>query len=253
MLYEKAQRYAKNVVKGKEITPPEVKWECERFLRNIKEQKKKDFPYFMDKQSLEMIDDLLKIMNMATGVEGIAGQSIYDTLQDFQCFFLANVFGWRFKKNPKVFKHRENILFIPRKNAKTFLCALCLLILMLTEDDYSEFYSICLDRELSGVVKQAIIQIIECSPAMSNYFKLTSTLAGKITCLINKNTYQARTSQANSNNAIRPSAFIADEIGAFKDKGNIKAMESGQLNVTNPLVFKITTAYAEDKSIMLEG
>ncbi|WP_200773563.1 MULTISPECIES: terminase large subunit [Gemella] len=198
-----------------------------------------------------MIDELLKIMNMATGIN-VVGKSIYDSLHDFQCFFLANVFGWRFKNDVKMFKHREIILFIPRKNAKTFICALCLIILMLTEADYSEFYSICIDRDLAGEVKKAITQIITASPVLAGYFKLTNTLIGKITCLINKNTYQARTSQANSNNAIRPSAFIADEIGAFKDKSNIKAMESGQLNVDNPLIFKITTAYAEDRSIMLE-
>lgn len=49
-----------------------------------------------------------------------------------------------------------------------------------------------------------------------------------------------------------PSAFIADEIGAFKDYKNINAMKSGQLNVRNPIRINLTTAYAEDKSIMLE-
>jgi phage terminase large subunit-like protein len=123
---------------------------------------------------------------------------------------------------------------------------------MLTEDDYSEFYSICLDRELAGEVKKAITQIIEASPDVTKYFKLSRTLSGKIICKLTNSFYQARTAEANRNNSIRPSAFIADEIGAFKDYGNINAMQSGQLNVKNPLRFKLTTAYAEDKSIMLE-
>lgn len=251
MLLEKATQYAKDVITGEELTTKEVKWECKRFLKNMRDQKKKTFEYYMDEEALEVIDDLLKVMNMATGITCV-GQSIHDTLHPFQCFFLANVFGWRQKKNPKVFKHRENILFIPRKNAKTFICALCLLILMMTEDDYSEFYSICIDRDLAGEVKKAMTQIVESSPALNSYFKLSTTLHGKIECLITNNKYQARTAQANSNNGIRPSAFIADEIGAFKTYDNIKAMESGQLNVVNPLMFKITTAYAEDQSIMLE-
>lgn len=252
MLVEKSIKYAKDVLAGKEITTNEVKWECQRFLDLLKEQKKKSCKYYFDEEKLETIDNLLKVMTMATGVDGIRGQSVNETLAPFQCFFIANVFGWRFKAKKKVFKYREITLFIPRKNAKTFTCALIFLILMLTEEDYSEFYSICIDRELSGEVKKAIVQLIENSPALQPYFKLTSTLAGKITCTLNKNTYQARTAVANSNNAIRPAAFIADEVGAFKTKDNIKAMESGQLNVTNPLMFKITTAYAEDKSIMLE-
>lgn len=38
----------------------------------------------------------------------------------------------------------------------------------------------------------------------------------------------------------------------MKDNSNVAAMKSGQLNVKNPLMFKVTTAYAEDKSIMLD-
>lgn len=252
MLFDQAKRYADNVIMGKEITTPEVVWECKRFLKNLSCQRKKSFPYFFDFYSISIIDKLLENMFMATGFKEIVGKSISSSLQDFQCFFLANVFGWRFKDDVHRFKYREIILFIPRKNAKTFICALCLIILMLTEADYSEFYSICLNRDLSGEVKKAISQIISSSPVLASHFKLSTTLIGKINCLINGNFYQARTAEANNNNAIRPAAFIADEVGAMKDNSNIEAMRSGQLNVDNPLMFKITTAYAEDKSIMLE-
>ena len=71
-------------------------------------------------------------------------------------------------------------------------------------------------------------------------------------CRLTNSVYQPRTADANANNGLRPSAFIADEIGAFKDYDNINAMKSGQLSVRNPLRFKLTTAYAEDQSIMLE-
>ena len=251
MLYEKSLQYAKDVVSGKEVTTPEVVWECKRFLNLLKEQKKKSCLYYYDEEKIKTIDEILKLMNMASGI-GVTGKPIYDSLAPFQCFFLSNVFGWRFKANRNKFKYREITLFIPRKNAKTFICALSLILLMLTEQDYSEFYSICLERESAALVKQAMTQIIQSSPQLKPYFKLSNTLIGRITCLLNSNTYQARTAQANNNNGIKPCAFIADEIGAFTDKGNIKAMESGQLNVVNPLMFKITTAYPEDKSIMLE-
>nr|WP_285852139.1 terminase TerL endonuclease subunit [Robertmurraya korlensis] len=173
-------------------------------------------------------------------------------MEGFQAFFLVNIFGWRFKENPEKFRYRDVTLFIPRKNAKTFICALILIILMLTEDDYSEFYSICLDRELAGEVKKAMTQIIQASPNISKYFVIPKTLSGRIICKLTNSFYQARTAEANKNNSIRPSAFIADEVGALKDYKNINAMKSGQLNVKNPLRFKLTTAYAEDKSIMLE-
>ena len=251
MLYEKAIRYAENVIHGKELTTPEVKTQCEWFLRDLARQKNEEYPYYYDMDVSVKVEKLLQIMNFATGL-GVIGKTIYDGLEDFQAFFLANVFCWRYKTEPDKYRYRECVLFIPRKNAKTFICALIIIILMLTEDNYSEFYSICLDRDLAGEVKKAIRQIIEASPALEKYFKIPKTLSGRVECTITHSFYQPRTSQANSNNAIRPSAFIADECGAFKDNSNIAAMQSGQLSVRNPLMFKLTTAYAEDQSIMLD-
>ena len=251
MLYENAMRYAEAVISGEQLTTKEVKIQCEWFLRDQRREKNSDYPYYFDKEIAVKIENLLKLMNFATGIR-VIGKSIYEGLEDFQSFFLANVFCWRYKEDKRKYRYREVVLFIPRKNAKTFICALIIIILMLTEDDYSEFYSICLDRDLAGEVKKAISQIVTASPALQNYFKIPRTLTGKVECTITHSFYQPRTSQANSNNAIRPSAFIADECGAFKDNSNIAAMKSGQLSVRNPLMFKLTTAYAEDKSIMLE-
>lgn len=251
MILEKAIQYATDVISNKEITTKEVKIQCEWFLLDLEKQKENDFKYYFDDEEIKKIEGILLLLNFATGL-GVIGKSILEGLEGFQAFFLVNVFGWRFKEDRTRFKNRDVTLFISRKNTKTFICALILIILMLTEDDYSEFYSICLDRELAGEVKKAMTQIIEASPDIEKYFTIPKTLSGKIKCKLTNSIYQARTAEANRNNSIRPSAFIADEVGAFKDYANISAMKSGQLNVKNPLRFKLTTAYAEDQSIMLE-
>lgn len=248
MLYEKALAYAERCISGEEITTPEVKTQCEWFVEDLKKQ---DFPYCFDQDKLKIVENLLKLMNFATGI-GVIGKRIYDVLADFQCFFLANIFGWRCVEDSDKFRYREGVLFVPRKCAKTFIVAVTIIILMLTEENYSEFYSICLDRDLAGEVKKAIRQIIEASPALTEYFRIPKTLSGRVECALTHSFYQPRTAEANRNNAIRPSAFIADEYGAMKDNSNVAAMKSGQLSVKNPLMFKVTTAYAEDKSIMLD-
>lgn len=251
MIIEKAIEYAERVVAGKEVTTKEVIIQCHWFLRDLEKQNDDDFKFYFDVNEVERIEGLLQLLNFATGL-GVIGKTIAEGLEGFQAFFLVNIFGWRFKDDAEKYRYRDVTLFIPRKNAKTFICALIIIILMLTEDDYSEFYSICLDRELAGEVKKAMTQIIEASPHVVDHFVIPKTLSGKIKCKLTNSFYQARTGEANRNNAIRPSAFIADEVGAFKDYSNINAMKSGQLNVKNPLRFKLTTAYAEDKSIMLE-
>lgn len=250
-LLDKANRYAERVVNGKEITTKEVIIQCNWFLRDLKHQYNDDFEFFFDEKAIKKVEKLLKLMNFATGL-GVTNKTLLEGMADFQAFFIVNVFGWRYKTRPDKFRYRTIHLFIPRKNAKTFICAVVLLILMLTEPKYSQFYSICLDRELASKVKEAITQILAASPQMDKHFKTSKTLSGKIECKITNSFYQARTAEANRNNSILPSAFIADEVGAFKDYANINAMKSGQLNVENPLMFLITTAYAEDQSIMLD-
>lgn len=251
MLLEKAIEYANDCINGKEITTFEVKKQCVWFIEDLRKQKNRDYPYYLDEKELKVIEDILKLLNYATGL-GVVGKSIYEGLVNFQAFFLCNIFGWRFKNDKEKYRYRDVTLFIPRKNAKTFICALILIILMLKSKEYSEFYSICLDRELAGKVKKAMEQILIASPYVGEYFDIKKTLSAENECTLTHCTYQPRTSEANRNNSIMPTAFIVDEMGAFKDNSNIEAMQSGQLNVVNPLMFKITSAYAEDKSIMLD-
>ena len=251
MLLEKARQYAEDCISGKEITTFEVKKQCEWFLEDLEKQNNDYYPYYFDTKQIGIIEGILKLLNFATGLH-IVGKSVYEGLENFQAFFIANIFGWRYKSDSKKFRYREVDLFIPRKNTKTFLAALIIIILMLTEDEYSEFYSICLDRDLAGEVKKAISQILNASPLVLEYFNIPKTLSGRMECTLTHSFYQPRTSEANRNNSIKPSAFIADEYGAMKDNANVEAMRSGQLSVKNPLMFKLTTAYAEDKSIMLD-
>ena len=250
MLLEKAKEYANDCISGKEITTFEVKKQCEWFLEDLEKQNNDYYPYYFDTKKIEIIEGILKLLNFATGLD-VVGKSIFEGLENFQAFFLANIFGWRYKTDSKKYRYREVDLFIPRKNTKTFLAALIFVILMLTEDDYSEFYSICLDRDLAGEEKKAIAQILNVSPDVGQYFNIPKTLSGRVECTLTHSFYQPRTAEANRNNSIKPSAFIADEFGAMKDISNVEAMKSGQLNVRNPLMFRLTSAYAEDKSIML--
>lgn len=251
LLLDEALKYCEDVVECREITTEEVRLQCKIFLEDYKNNQHLDeFEYYFDENKLKIINNLLKLFNFATGF--VSGKKVLEGLEGFQCLFLCAIFGWRYKEDSRKFRYRDAVLFIPRKNAKTFLTAIVLILLMLTEDDYNEFYSICLDRELAGEVKKAMTQIINASPAISKHFKISRQLSGKIECKITNSYYQARTAEADKNNSIRPSVFIADEVGAFRDNKNIQAMRSGQLSVRNPLSIKITTAYSNSESVMIE-
>ena len=251
VLLEKALKYCRDVIEGREITTDEVKMQCRIFIDDYeKNQYLDDFEFCFSEKKLKKINNLLKLFNYATGF--IAGKQVLEGLEGFQAFFLTAIFGWRYKNNKKKFRYRDVVLFIPRKNAKTFIIALVLLLLMLTEQVFSEFYSICIDRDLAKEVRKAMAQLIEASPAIKKHFFVSESEIGVIKCKITNSFYYPRTAKANKNNSIRPAAVCCDEVGAFTDNKNIQAMRKGQLSVLNPIMFKITTAYAESNSIMPE-
>lgn len=250
-ILDKALEYCHDVIDGKEITTVEVKRQCEIFVHDYEiNQYNNEFKYILSEKKLKVIDKLLKVINYATGF--VAGKSVYDGIVGFQCLILCAIFGWRYKDDESKFRYRDVVLFITRKNAKTFLVALIFILLMLTEQNFSEFYSICIDRDLAKETRKAMAQIIKASPALDNHFFVSDSEIGIIRCELTHSFYYPRTSKANKNNSIRPAAVCADEVGAFVDNDNIQAMRKGQLSVKNPLMFKTTTAYAESDSIMLE-
>lgn len=248
LLLDKAIQYANDVVSGKEITTWEVETQCEWFLEDLKKQNNDDFEYYFDLNKLKIINNLLKLFNFATGF--VAGKQVLENLAGFQAFLIANIFGWRFKNNSDKFRYKDITLYIARKNAKTALVGLIFLLLMLTEQNYSEFYSICLTRELAAEIRKAMVQILDSSPIIAKHFKCSKTQIGRIECTLTHSFFQPRTAESGKNNTIRPCAFVSDEHGNFTDNSNFNAMKSGQKNVVNPLLFRTTTAYAIDNSIM---
>ncbi|MCS6107928.1 terminase large subunit [Clostridium botulinum] len=250
MLLDNAIKYANDVVEGNEITTGEVVQQCKIFLNDYENRQYNDeFKYYFDENKLQTIENLLKLFNYATGF--VAGQPVLEGIAPFQCFFLTNIFGWRFKDKPEKFRYNDITLYIARKNAKTWLVSLVFILLMLTEQNYSEFYSICLSKELASEIRKAMVQTLESSPLILKYFKISKTLTGRIECKLTHSFFQPRVAEAGKNNSVRPSAFVSDEHGNFKENSNFKAMQSGQKNVVNPLTFRTTTAYAIDNSIML--
>ena len=79
-------------------------------------------------------------------------------------------------ENQKIKNFQDN-------KVKSFLVGLIFTILLLMEDEYSEFYSVAPDRELSSIVKQEIEKTIQESPAISKYFKLVKS---EIRCELKK-------------------------------------------------------------------
>lgn len=212
-----------------------VKKACQRFLDDINNP---DCKYFIDESQLELITNLTKLINMATGLK--AGVSAHESLSDFQWFFICNALTWYHKDNPIKRRYEKSVLLIARKSGKSFLVSLVFIILLIIEPEFSEFYSVAPDRELSSIVKKEVEQTISASPALEKYFKL---LRSEVQCTLKKSKYVPLANSQNRMDGRKAAVWVADEVGALSSRYPLDAMQSSQMSMVNRTGILISTAY----------
>jgi phage terminase large subunit-like protein len=231
----KSYVYALSVVNGEINAPKFVIMQCQQFL-DIADGK--DDNYMIDEDKVDMIDNLLKLMKMAKGLD--AGSSVYDVIAGFQSFFIIAVLCTVHINNPDKRRYETAILEICRKNGKTWLINIIFLLLFLLEPKFSKFYSVAPDGSLSREVREAIKETISVSPALSEKFKIRRD---DIECKITDNKYIPLNYSTSRLDGKLPAVFLVDETGALPNPYAIEAMRSGQLTILNKLGCIISTKY----------
>ena len=239
-----AYQYAVEVTENKVISGKYIKKACKQFLDDLEDPNSK---YFIDEKELEKITNLTKLINMATGLK--AGTPCYDSLAPFQWFFLVNALCWKHKEIPIKRRYEKSVLLIARKSGKSFLVALIFIILLLIEPEFSEFYSVAPDRELSSIVKKEVEQAISASPSIHKYFKVTRS---RILCTLTQSSFVPLANSDNRMDGRKANVFVADEVGSLRNRYPIDAMQSSQMNMTNRTGILISTAYESLDNPMTE-
>lgn len=232
----KSYKYAKDVVENKIISGKYVKKACENFIRDVEEND--NCKYFLNTKDLVKITRLTKLINMASGLK--VGISAHDALAGFQWFFLVNALCWKHKDNPIKRRYEKSVLLIARKSGKSFLVGLIFCILLLIEPQFSEFYSVAPDRELSSIVKKELEQTISVSPLISKYFEIVKT---EIRCKLTNSKFIPLACSENRLDGRKANVFVADEVGALRTRYPIDAMQSSQMSMVNRTGILISTAY----------
>ena len=140
------------------------------------------------------------------------------------------------------------ILEICRKNYKTFTSAVIFIILMLTEPDFSRFFSVAPDYKLSSELRLAVRKIVSCSPALTRHFKITREM---VTCKRNGSEYTPLAYSNDKMDGKLANAFLADEAGAL-DTYPVEAMRSSQITLANKLGIIISTKYPDENSVFTD-
>ena len=205
----------------------------------------KDNEAYIDEKAYKRICKILKLM-----VHPDLHCPMYDGLEDYAWFFIVAVFCTKLKDAEHDTRYYITALLeIAKKNFKTFNSAVIFIIGLLTEPQFSRFFSVAPDLRLSSELQVAIKKIIKISPALSDgIFKL---LRKEIRCEITDNNY---TPLAYSNDKLEASLaniFLADEAGLL-DAYPIEIMRSSQITLHNKLGIIISTQYPNDNNVMID-
>lgn len=214
---------------------------------------------YVDEAAYEKICRLLKIM-----VHPDLRCSIYDGLEYYAWFFIIATLCTMCREGSKYYDlagvdyHKIKIRFyvtalleIARKNFKTFNSAVIFILLMLTEPEFSRFFSVAPDLALSSELKNAVRKIIKVSPALCDEEEPAfQILRSQIRCLINDSEYTPLAYSRDGMDGKMANAYLADESGAMDDYP-VEAMRSSQITLLNKLGIIISTQYPNDNNVMI--
>lgn len=224
-----------NVPPG-ELAPSYVKKQCAEFLRMWDGEHP---AYFVDRDKLDRIGDVLSALKMAKGPR--RGQVVAEALAGFQWLIIAALLCCVRRDDPSQRRYRSALLEICRKNGKTFIVAVLMLLLFVFEPRFSRFFSVAPDGSLAREIKEALEPLIEV-----NDEALEGDLDVRRDWIRSKrqgSEYRPLNYSTSRMDAKEVDVFVADEIGALPIIYPIEAMRSGQLMSDNPLGFCISTKY----------
>lgn len=238
-------KYAKDVVFGKEIANKWVTLECKRYIDRIEG---KEFDIEFDYKEAQRIYKLLNIINYATGF--FSNQPIIKHIHGFQMMVLENLFCLYWKDLDSLgFRKKvieECYLEIGRKAGKSFLSGLINLLLMLTADRYAQFACAGKTREISSLVRNAVVELINSSPLIKKHFKVTRD---KITCKLNDSTMVHLSGEADNINGKLLTAYVCDEVSNMQESGVVDALKLSQMSTKTRMAVYISTQYGNPISV----
>lgn len=132
---------------------------------------------------------------------------------------------------------------------KTFLTALIFIICMITEPEYSNFFSVSATKDLSSLIKGQMEMILDSSPAIAKHFKW---IRSEVRFNPSKSTMKPLAYSEDKLDGRLAQVWLADETAALPSRYPLDSMRSSQLSLLNKTGIVISTAYQSTDNPMTE-
>lgn len=235
-----AVKYATKVAKGKIIAGKYIILECIRFLKDLESSvNDENFEWYFDVDVYNVIIAFSQMFKFADGV--LAGKRM--KLAEFQEWILANLFCWKHKEEDYVRFSRAYIQ-VSRKQGKSFICGLIMLIKALLEE-YGQLTCVATKKDQAEIVIKEVKKLLEKAEetVKSRFVVYGKAKISKIMCNITQSEIYPLSSDADTLDGLGLSVAIVDEWGVHPNYELYEVCRSSQTYKLDSQIIAITTAY----------
>jgi len=255
--FERAKRYARRVVTGKELAGRYERLACARFERDLVRQVSAEFPYVIDERlgsrACQFIELLPHIKGEWAKPIYVDGKITYRKLEleDWQVFNEFNLFAWVHRAS-RLRRFRRSYEEIARKNAKSTRGAGRMLYLAFADSEpgaqvYSAATTAEQAREVFDVAREMALRGAEFPPRFGvtvGRFDITSAEMVQ--------TFKILNAEASTQDGLNVHAALVDEVHAHKKRDLWDVIESADGSRSQPMISAITTAGKDMTGICYE-
>jgi phage terminase large subunit-like protein len=235
-----AEQYARDIVSGQILACRWIKLACQRHLDDLAKSATSDYPYTFNAEKADRVCRFAEELPHVKGRWSNKGQKL--VLQPWQCFILCSIFGW-LRKHDGLRRFRTALLYIPRKNGKSFLSSVVGLYMLAFDDEAAA-------EVLCGATTEAQAQFVF-RPAQQMVERMPG-LRKRIQSLANSlqlpDGSKMVTVCGQPPDGSSPSCALLDESHEWPNDLLLSTMQTGMGAREQPLTFITTTAGYETTS-----
>jgi phage terminase large subunit-like protein len=234
---EAAEQYAREVVKGKIVACKWVKLACKRHLDDLKQQRKRDFPYRFEPAKAERIIKYLQLLPHTKGKWAAKRSTV--KLEPWQKFGIGVPFGWVRKKDGRR-RYRTVYFRVPRKNGKSIIAGGIGLYMFTADGEFgAEVYSGATTEKQAWEVFRPAKLMVDRTPELKDAFGVEVNASNMIR-LADGSRFEPVIGKPGDGSS--PSCAIVDEYHEHPDSSLFDTMETGMGARDQPVMLVITTA-----------
>jgi len=231
--------YAHAVVSGKQLACRWVQLACQRHLSDLDRWGGKDQPFHFDMKAAERVVEVVQHFPHIHG--HWAKQQQHLTLEDWQCFIVSNVFGWKATAT-SARRFRVAYIEVPRKNAKsTLTSALGLYLLGCDGEQGGHIVSAANTREQAKLVFTDAQWMARKEPGYCARFGI-EVLAHAVVQMETASKFEALSAEHSNLDGLNLHAALVDELHAHPTRGLWDVLATATGSRIQPLIWAITTA-----------